>query len=52
MKRAHENGHEGAISTLHRSRKEVWIISGHALAETVSSGCTECWLKERRCMEQ
>jgi hypothetical protein len=30
--KAHEKGHEGAISTPHRSRKEVWIIGGRVLA--------------------
>jgi hypothetical protein len=52
MNRAHEKGREGAISTLHRSRKEVWIIGRHALAVTVRSTCTECRLKEKRSMEQ
>ncbi len=30
-----EEGHEGAISTLHRSRRKVWVITGHLLAETI-----------------
>jgi hypothetical protein len=28
MKKAYEKGHEGAVSTLHRTRKEAWIIGG------------------------
>jgi hypothetical protein len=28
MKAAHEEGHEGMVSTLHRSRKKVWVIGG------------------------
>jgi hypothetical protein len=38
MKKPHEKGPEGAISTLHRSRKEEWIIGGRALAESVRAG--------------
>jgi hypothetical protein len=48
MNRAHENGHERAIPTLHRSRKEVLIIGEFALAETMRSKCTECRVKEKR----
>jgi hypothetical protein len=29
---AHETGHEGVITTLHRSRRRVWIINERALA--------------------
>ncbi len=49
---AHEIGHEGMASTLHRTRKRVWIIHGRALADFVKSKCTECRLKEKKCMEQ
>jgi hypothetical protein len=35
MQAAHEEGHEGSISTLHRSHKKVWIIGGRSLAESV-----------------
>ncbi len=49
---AHETGHEGVITTLHRSRRRVWIISGRALADSIKAKCTECRLKENRCMEQ
>jgi hypothetical protein len=38
MKKAHEKEHEGAISTLPRPRKEVWIIGERALAESVRTG--------------
>ncbi len=31
-----------------RSRNEVWIIGGGALAEAVRSRCIECCLKEQR----
>ncbi len=48
MKKAHEKGHKGAVSTLHRSRKEAWIIGGHALAESVRAGCSECCFKEKK----
>jgi hypothetical protein len=49
---AHETGHEGVITTLHRSRRRVWIINGRALADYVKVRCTECRLKEKKCMEQ
>jgi hypothetical protein len=49
---AHEEGHEGTVSTLHRSRRKVWVKNGRALAESVRIHCTECRLKEKRCMEQ
>jgi hypothetical protein len=49
---AHEAAHEGITTTLHRSRKRVWVIHGRLLADTVKSRCTECRLKEKRCMEQ
>jgi hypothetical protein len=52
MQAVHEEGHEGTISTLHRSRKKVWIIGGRSLAETVKARCTEFRLKEKKCMEQ
>jgi hypothetical protein len=49
---AHEEGHEGTVFTLHRSRRKVWVTNGRALAESVRIHCTECRLKEKRCMEQ
>jgi hypothetical protein len=49
---AHETGHEGVITTLHRSRRRVWIINGLALADSIKAPCTECRLKEKKCMEQ
>jgi hypothetical protein len=49
---AHETAHEGATTTLHRSRKRVWVIHGRLLADAVKSRCTECRLKEKKCMEQ
>jgi hypothetical protein len=49
---AHEEGHEGTVSTLHRSRRRVWVTNECALAEAVRFHCTECRLKEKRCMEQ
>ncbi len=52
MRAAHDKGHEGTVSTLHRSRRKVWIIGGGLLAETVKASSTECRLKEKRCMEQ
>ncbi len=39
--------HEGAVSTLHRSRKRVWIIGGRLLAEAVKACCMGCRLKEK-----
>jgi hypothetical protein len=30
----------------------VWVTNGRALAESVRFHCTECRLKEKRCMEQ
>jgi hypothetical protein len=42
VQRAHEKGHEGSVSTLHRSRKKVWIIGGRVLAESVRLKRTEC----------
>ncbi len=49
---AHETGHEGVITTLHRSRRRVWIINGRALADSIKARCTECRLKEKKCMKQ
>jgi hypothetical protein len=49
---AHDMAHEGVISTLHRTRKKVWIIHGRALADTIKAKCTECRLKEKKCPEQ
>jgi hypothetical protein len=49
---AHETGHEGIISTMHRTRKKVWIIHGRALADSIKARCTECRLKEKKCMGQ
>jgi hypothetical protein len=49
---AHEIAHEGTITTMHRSRKRVWVIHGRKLADIVKSRCTECRLKEKKCMEQ
>jgi hypothetical protein len=52
MQAAQEKGHEGSVSTLHRSRRKVWVINGRSLAESVRAHCTECQLKEKKCMEQ
>ncbi len=52
VRAAHEEGHEGAVSTVHRSRRKVWVTNGPALADSVRLRCTECRLKEKRCMEQ
>jgi hypothetical protein len=30
----------------------VWIINGRALADPIKARCTECRLKEKKCMEQ
>jgi hypothetical protein len=30
----------------------VWIINGRALADSIKARCTECRLKEKKCMEQ
>jgi hypothetical protein len=49
---AHETGHEWVITTLHRSRRRVWIVNGRALADSIKARCTECRLKEKKCMEQ
>jgi hypothetical protein len=49
---AHETGHKGVITTLHCSRRRVWIINGRALADSIKARCTECRLKEKKCMEQ
>ncbi len=40
------------ITTLHRSRRRVWIINGRALADSIKARCAECRLKEKKCMEQ
>jgi hypothetical protein len=37
-----EKGHEGVITTLHRSRRRVWIVNGRALADSIRARCTEC----------
>ncbi len=52
VRAAHEEGHEGVVSTLHRSRKKVWVIGGRPLAEAICMSCTECRLKEKMCIEQ
>jgi hypothetical protein len=39
---AHEIGREGVITTLHRSRRRVWIVNGRALADSIKARCTEC----------
>jgi hypothetical protein len=52
IRKAHEKGHEGVISSLHRFRKDVWVVNGRSLAEAIKSACTECRLKEKRCMNQ
>ncbi len=49
---AHYTGHEGVASTLHQTRKKVWIIHGRALADSIKAKCTECRLKEKKGMEQ
>jgi hypothetical protein len=49
---AHEEEHESIVSTLQRSRRRVWVTNGCALAESVRLQCTECRLKEKKCMEQ
>ncbi len=49
---AHDTAHEGVTSTLHRTRKRVWIIHGRALADSIKAKCTECRLKEKKCMGQ
>jgi hypothetical protein len=52
IEKAHRKGHEGTISTLHRARKEVWVIGGRTLADAVHQQCTECRLKEKKYLEQ
>jgi hypothetical protein len=52
VRAAHEEGHEGAVATLHRSRRKVWITNGRVLADSVRARCTECRLKTKKCMEQ
>jgi hypothetical protein len=52
MQAANEKGHEGSVSTLHRSHWKIWITNGRGLAESMRAQCTECRLKEKRCIEQ
>jgi transposase InsO family protein len=52
VRATHKEGHEGAVATLHRSRRKVWITNGQALADSVRARCTECRLKTKKCMEQ
>lgn len=35
VEKAHRKGHDGTIYTLHRSRREVWIIGERVLADAV-----------------
>jgi hypothetical protein len=49
---AHDTAHERVISTLHRTRRRVWIINGRALADSIKARCAECRLKEKKFMEQ
>jgi hypothetical protein len=51
VRAAHEERHEGVVYTLHRSRRKVWVTNGCALADSVRFGCTECMLKDKKCME-
>ncbi len=41
MQAVHEKGHEGLVSTLHMSRRKVWVTNGRTLAELVRAHCTE-----------
>ncbi len=34
---AQEEGHEGVVTTLHRSRRRVWIVKGLALADSIGA---------------
>jgi hypothetical protein len=52
MRKAHERGHEGTVSSLHGLRRDVWIVSHRSLAETTRTSWTECRLKEKKCMSQ
>jgi hypothetical protein len=52
VRAAHEERHKGAIATLHRSRRRVWITNGRALADLIRLRCTECRLKTKKLMEQ
>ncbi len=44
---AHQKGHEGVITTLHRSRRRVSIVNCRSLADSIRARCTECRLKEK-----
>jgi hypothetical protein len=35
LEKAPKSGHEGAVASLHSSRREVWIIGDMPLAETI-----------------
>jgi hypothetical protein len=52
MEKAHEIGHKGISSTLHRSRQHIWIIEGKRLIESVRMSCMDFRLKMKKCMEQ
>jgi hypothetical protein len=52
MEKAHEIGHKGISSTLHRSRQHIWIIEGKRPVGSVRMCCTEFGLKMKKCMEQ
>jgi hypothetical protein len=41
IEKAHKKGHEGSLTTNHRSRKEVWVIGGKIQADTIHWQCNE-----------
>ena len=52
MEQAHQIGHEGIVSTLHRCRSKVWVTAGRHLGEKVKRECLECRIREKRCAGQ
>ena len=42
VRAAHEEGHEGALSTLQRTRPFAWIPQGRKVAEGITKQCSTC----------
>ena len=44
--------HRGAVTTLARSRRKVWIIRGRNLARKIVNSCPRCILDRKQCLVQ
>ena len=44
--------HRGAVTTLARSRRKVWIIKGRNLARRIVNSCPRCIIDRKQCLVQ